>query len=135
MSVKEDLPPSCAYQDLLVSPELYSWSCHGQAVRVLFELGHRVTAHLVSNHGLARIGRFYGLRENKLEVERDMREMVQRVKDGEPLYGKSSLSVHMQGVASRNSRYTGVFLHVVPWANFVNHQQVISSSILHHFSH
>ena len=54
----------------------------------------------------------------------DMREMVDKVKKGEPLYGKSSLSPYMQGVASRNSRYSGVFLHVVPWFNFVNHEQV-----------
>ena len=57
----------------------------------------------------------------------DMREMVDRVKKGEPLYGKSSLTPHMQGVASRNSRYTGVWLHVIPWFNFVNHDQVCLS--------
>jgi hypothetical protein len=53
----------------------------------------------------------------------DMREMVAKVKAGEPLYGHSSLTPYMQGVASRNSRYTGLFLHVVPWFNFVNHNQ------------
>ncbi|MCJ1226276.1 hypothetical protein MMC12_002926 [Toensbergia leucococca] len=67
--------------------------------------------------------RFYGLRENKREVDMDMREMVDKVKKGQSLYGKSSLSTYMQGVASRNSRYSGVFLHVLPWFNFVNHQQ------------
>ena len=59
----------------------------------------------------------------------DMREMVDRVKRGEPLYGKTELTDYMQGVAARNSRYTGVFLHVVPMFNFVNHNQV-SCSIL-----
>lgn len=54
----------------------------------------------------------------------DMREMVDKVKRGESLYGKSSLTPYMQGVASRNSRYTGVWLHVIPWFNFVNHEQV-----------
>ena len=54
----------------------------------------------------------------------DMREMVEKVKKGESLYGKSSLSPHMQGVASRNSRYSGVWLHVIPWFNLVNHEQV-----------
>ena len=54
----------------------------------------------------------------------DMREMVDKVKKGEPLYGHSSLSPYMQGVAARNSRYAGLFIHVVPWANFVNHNQV-----------
>lgn len=68
--------------------------------------------------------RFYGVDENKREVEMDMREMVDKVKRNEPLYGKSSLTPYMQGVASRNSRYSGVWLHVIPWFNFVNHDQV-----------
>ncbi|MCJ1477210.1 hypothetical protein MMC13_005881 [Lambiella insularis] len=67
--------------------------------------------------------RFYGFSENKREADMDMREMVDKVKKGEPLYGKSTLSPHMQGVASRNSRYSGVWLHVIPWFNFVNHEQ------------
>jgi hypothetical protein len=67
--------------------------------------------------------RFYGFAENKREQEMDMREMVAKVKAGEPLYGASTLTPYMQGVASRNSRYSGVFLHVLPWFNFVNHNQ------------
>ncbi|KAI4186513.1 MAG: hypothetical protein L6R41_003430 [Letrouitia leprolyta] len=67
--------------------------------------------------------RFYGFTENQRERDMDMREMVDKVKKNEPLYGKSSLSPHMQGVASRNSRYAGVWLHVIPWFNFVNHEQ------------
>ncbi|SLM40352.1 NADH-ubiquinone oxidoreductase, 21kDa subunit, N-terminal [Lasallia pustulata] len=67
--------------------------------------------------------RFYGWEENKRELEMDMREMVDKVKKGEPLYGKSSMTPYMQGVASRNSRYTGIWLHLVPWFNFVNHEQ------------
>ena len=55
-----------------------------------------------------------------------MREMVDKVKKGEPLYGKSTLSPYMQGVASRNSRYSATFLHIVPWFNLVNHEQVCS---------
>ena len=62
--------------------------------------------------------------ENKREVDKDMREMVDRVKRGEPLYGVTELTDYMQGVAARNSRYTGVFLHVMPMFNFVNHNQV-----------
>ena len=54
----------------------------------------------------------------------DMREMVDKVKRGEKLYGQSTLSPYMQGVAARNSRYSGVFLHLMPWFNFVNHEQV-----------
>ena len=68
--------------------------------------------------------RFYGWTENAREVDADMREMVDRVKRGETPYGTSELSPYMQGVASRNSRYTGVWLHVMPWFNFVNHNQV-----------
>ena len=49
--------------------------------------------------------------------------MVDKVKKGEPLYGVSTLTPYMQGVASRNSRYTGIWLHVIPWFNFVNHNQ------------
>lgn len=75
------------------------------------------------------IVRFYGFSENSREVERDMKEMVSKVKKGEPLYGVSTLSPYMQGVASRNSRYSGVWLHIMPWFNFVNHNQV-STAIL-----
>lgn len=53
-----------------------------------------------------------------------MHEMVDKVKKGEPLYGHSTLSPYLQGVAARNSRYSGFFIHVLPWANFVNHNQV-----------
>ncbi|KAF2280152.1 NADH-ubiquinone oxidoreductase-like protein 21 kDa subunit [Westerdykella ornata] len=65
--------------------------------------------------------RFYGARENRREVEMDMREMVDKIKRGEPLYGESRMTPYMQGVAHRNSRYSAVFAHVLPWPNFVNH--------------
>lgn len=65
--------------------------------------------------------RFYGFAENRREVDMDMREMVSKVKAGEPLYGRSSLTEYMQGIAARQSRYSGLFIHVMPWANFVNH--------------
>ncbi|CAH0014852.1 unnamed protein product [Clonostachys rhizophaga] len=67
--------------------------------------------------------RFYGATENAREVELDMREMVDRVKKGETLYGESKLTPHMQGVAARQSRYSALFMGVVPWFNFVNHNQ------------
>ena len=86
---------------------------------------------MYSTHPAGKMGadktstvRFYGWEENKREIEMDMREMVDKVKRGEPLYGKSTLTPYMQGVASRNSRYTGIWLHLVPWFNFVNHEQV-----------
>ena len=75
--------------------------------------------------------RLYGGKENAREVEMDMREMVDKVKKGEPLYGTSTLSPYMQGVASRNSRYSAVFVHVIPWFNFVNHEQVYRYVLSH----
>lgn len=69
------------------------------------------------------INRFYGFSENRREIEMDMREMTDKVKKGQPLYGVSTMTEYMQGVASRQSRYAGVFLHVMPWFNFVNHNQ------------
>jgi C-terminal of NADH-ubiquinone oxidoreductase 21 kDa subunit len=68
--------------------------------------------------------RLYGWTENNREVEMDMREMVDKVKKGEPLYGTSSMTPYMQGVAARNSRYSALMAQVIPWANFVNHNQV-----------
>ncbi|KAL5120658.1 hypothetical protein ACEQ8H_001406 [Pleosporales sp. CAS-2024a] len=65
--------------------------------------------------------RFYGVSENRREVEMDMREMVDKVKKGEPLYGVSDMTEYMQGVAHRNSRYSSTFSHILMWPNFVNH--------------
>lgn len=52
----------------------------------------------------------------------DMREMVDRVKAGKKIYGESTMSPYMQGMAARNSRYAGLYIHVLPWFNFVNHE-------------
>ena len=68
------------------------------------------------------INRFYGFSENRREIEMDMREMTDKVKRGEPLYGVSTMTEYMQGVSSRQSRYSGVFLHVMPWFNFASHK-------------
>lgn len=65
--------------------------------------------------------RFYGHSENAREVEMDVREMTDKAKRGESLYGTSRLSEYMQGVASRNSRHSALFLHTFPMFNFVNH--------------
>jgi hypothetical protein len=67
--------------------------------------------------------RFYGGTENAREIEMDMREMVGKVKAGEPLYGTTDLSPYLQGVAARQSRYSALFLSTIPWFNFVNHDQ------------
>ena len=79
--------------------------------------------------------RFWGWIENSREVEMDMREMVDKVKRREPLYGVSSLTPYMQGVAARNSRYSQVFMHAIPFFNFVNHNQVTHIPLLLFFSH
>lgn len=61
--------------------------------------------------------------ENAREIEMDMREMTDRVKRGEPLYGESTMSPYLQGVAARQSRYSALFMSTMPWFNFVNHNQ------------
>lgn len=61
----------------------------------------------------------------------DMREMVDKVKKGEPLYGTTDLTPYMQGVAARNSRYSALMGHIIPWPNFVNHNQVCFGSDAH----
>ena len=50
------------------------------------------------------INRFYGFTENRRELEMDMREMTDKVKRGEPLYGASTMTEYMQGVASQIGR-------------------------------
>lgn len=67
--------------------------------------------------------RFYGATENAREVDMDMHDMVAKVKAGEPLYGESRLTPHMQGVAARQSRYSALLFSLIPWFNFVNHDQ------------
>ncbi|KAF2724560.1 hypothetical protein K431DRAFT_336813 [Polychaeton citri CBS 116435] len=67
------------------------------------------------------ISRFYGFSENRREIDLDMREMVDKVKKGESLYGASQMTEYMQGAAARQSRYSGVFLPIMPWFNFANH--------------
>ncbi|KAL0633555.1 hypothetical protein Q9L58_007515 [Maublancomyces gigas] len=67
--------------------------------------------------------RFWGWTENQREIDMDMKEMVHKVKRKEPLYGESVLTPYMQGVAARNSRYSQIFFHVMPWFNLVNHNQ------------
>ncbi|KAH0844979.1 hypothetical protein Z517_00894 [Fonsecaea pedrosoi CBS 271.37] len=105
--------------------ERYAPSFSGRgAFPMAFRLGCAVG--LIAGAGLVyqrSCLRFYGWTENEREVKMDMREMVDKVKRGEPLYGKSDLTPYMQGVAARNSRYSALMANVVPWANFVNHNQ------------
>jgi hypothetical protein len=53
----------------------------------------------------------------------DTREMVDKVKRGEPLHGKSTLPEHHQDMAARNSRNANFFLFILPWFNLVNHDR------------
>jgi hypothetical protein len=85
---------------------------------------HTLRERTLTNSNLAqKTDRFYGFTENRRELDMDMREMVDKVKRGEELYGKSQLTEYMQGVASRQSRYSGIWIHMMPWFNFVNHNQ------------
>ncbi|KAF2000104.1 NADH-ubiquinone oxidoreductase-like protein 21 kDa subunit [Amniculicola lignicola CBS 123094] len=79
-----------------------------------------VTAMVVSVYSRSCY-RFYGATENKREVDMDMREMVDKVKRGEPLYGVSGMTEYMQGVSHRNSRYAATFAQVILWPNFTHH--------------
>lgn len=47
--------------------------------------------------------------------------MQAKVKAGKALYGDSELSPYMQGVAARNSTYSGLMVGLMPWFNMVNH--------------
>ncbi|ETN46986.1 uncharacterized protein HMPREF1541_01176 [Cyphellophora europaea CBS 101466] len=109
----------------LTVTERYAPSFSGRgAYPPLFRLS--VAVGLVAGAGLVyqrSCLRFLGASENQREIDLDMREMVDKVKKGEPLYGTSTLSPYMQGVAARNSRFSSLLSHVVPFANFVNHNQ------------
>ena len=118
MLLRGALHLSCASPALLGRVLDFSTFTKARSVQLLRPL----ITQLLSN---AWAVRFYGIEENKREVEMDMREMVDKIKRNEPLYGRSSLTPYMQGVAARNSRYTGIWLHVIPWFNFVNHDQVL----------
>jgi hypothetical protein len=97
----------------------WGWSCLSDGLSEF----HTFVVSFLLDSQLTKQVRFYGFKENKREVEMDMREMVDKVKKGEPLYGVSTTTPYIQGMASRNSRYSGLFLHVIPWFNFVNHNQ------------
>lgn len=65
--------------------------------------------------------RLWGWKENAAEVEKDERDMSARVAAGKKIYGDSELSPYMQGVAARNSTFSGLMFGLAPWFNFVNH--------------
>ncbi|CAG8723312.1 2855_t:CDS:2 [Acaulospora morrowiae] len=67
--------------------------------------------------------RFWGWTENASEYEKDLKEMRQRVKEGKPLYGESSLDDHIQHYASTFSKYAALNFASFPVFNFVNHNK------------
>ncbi|KAL7422511.1 hypothetical protein Q5752_003159 [Cryptotrichosporon argae] len=67
--------------------------------------------------------RFMGLKENEAEVKKDLAELSARAKAGKPVYGETDLSDYLQGVAARNSTWSQLKLHAMPWFNLVNHNQ------------
>ena len=65
--------------------------------------------------------RFWGWSENAREESMDRAELSAIKAAGKPLYGESELSPYMQGVAARNSTFSGLFMGLFPWFNLVNH--------------
>lgn len=45
----------------------------------------------------------------------DKRELSELAKAGKPLYGETDMSEYLQGVASRNSTWSQLKLHAMPW--------------------
>ena len=65
--------------------------------------------------------RFWGWSENEREQGMDMDELKARKGAGLKIYGESELSPYMQGVAARNSTFSGMMFGLMPWFNAVNH--------------
>lgn len=59
--------------------------------------------------------RFWGWNENSAEVKRDQAEMSARVAAGKPVYGETDLDPYIQGVAARNSTWSQLKMHAIPW--------------------
>jgi len=59
--------------------------------------------------------RLWGWSENAREQELDRIEMTKKIANGEPLYGTSNQTEHMQQVAVSNSRHSQLFFSVLPW--------------------
>lgn len=84
------------------------------------------------------VERFLGLRENKQLEKDDLKELAERARNGQPIYGTPSLPFHQQAIAFGNSAYSSQILSlfflilflvlcidilsdIIPWFNFVNH--------------
>ena len=55
------------------------------------------------------------------EYKRDYNEMSARVKNGESLYGNSTVPESQLRIAHYNSMNSHLFLFAIPWFNFVHH--------------
>ncbi|KAG0678799.1 hypothetical protein C6P40_000349 [Pichia californica] len=67
--------------------------------------------------------RFWGVSENKREVEKDRYEIKSLLSKGKNPYGceDSTLTPYMQDLSARYSKNSQVLLGILPWFNFVNH--------------
>ncbi|KAI9292046.1 hypothetical protein K502DRAFT_325999 [Neoconidiobolus thromboides FSU 785] len=65
--------------------------------------------------------RFWGWSENERERLRDIKELGNKYKNEQKLYGQSSLDTYYQQAAANNSRYSALKFGAIPWFNFVNH--------------
>lgn len=67
--------------------------------------------------------RFWGVSENKREVEMDRFQIKSLLAKGQNPYGNedSTLTPYLQDVSSRYSRNSQLLLGVIPWFNFVKH--------------
>lgn len=65
------------------------------------------------------VERFLGLRENKQLEKDDLKELAERARNGQPIYGTPSLPFHQQAIAFGNSAYSSqilsLFLMVLFW--------------------
>ncbi|KAH3665122.1 hypothetical protein OGATHE_003937 [Ogataea polymorpha] len=68
------------------------------------------------------VQRFKGQAENEREVKKDRYEVKKLLSQNMNPYGVSSLTPYLQDVASRNSKDSHMMLGIIPWFNFVNHQ-------------
>ncbi|KAG2226312.1 hypothetical protein INT45_005984 [Circinella minor] len=65
--------------------------------------------------------RFWGWKENAIEVTKDFEELSQLAKEGKPLYGETNMPAHVQAASAQNSRFAQLKFSLLPWFNFANH--------------
>lgn len=79
--------------------------------------------HLVSRPPRTRCGgdgtddtvRFWGWRENGAELARSKSENAAAVAAGKPIYGETDMTDYQQAVAARNSTWSQLKFHAIPW--------------------